>query len=363
MHSDTNVRPGATVFATDAATASNVSSELEALLSQRRTAAAEHGDHFAELWDAIAAACHGGKRMRPTLVFAAYSGFGGHDPTHVTPVAVAFELLHTAFLVHDDLIDGDEIRRGLPTVTARFATRARSRGLTADRSRSSATAAAVLAGDLLLNEAHLAMTALPVDAVLRHRLSSILGRAIFLSTAGELSDALGEGPETQPTLAKVLRTMELKTAVYSFEAPLQSGALLAGAGDEAVERLGEFGRRIGIAFQLTDDLLGMFGDPAVTGKSATADLREGKQTALIAAARCTPGWSRLANIVGKSDLTTADTDSVREHLRSSGALESTVELRRAHHAGAIEALDSPSIPQALTERLTAIASAVVTREH
>jgi geranylgeranyl diphosphate synthase type II len=334
-------RSGATFFATTAAASSRVTLDLEALLNQRSAAAAGHGDHFAELWAATATASRGGKRMRPTLVFAAYSGFGGRNPLHVTPVAVAFELLHTAFLIHHDLIDGDDIRRGLPTASARFAERARSRGHSAERSRSSATAAAILAGDLLLNEAHLAIAALVVDAGLRRRLSGILGRAIILSTAAELSDALGDEPP-----------MQLPVAV-----------VLAGAGEEAVERLGEFGRQIGIAFQLTDDLLGMFGDPAVTGKSATDDLREGKQTVLIAAARCTPGWHRFADIVGKADLTPADTESVREHLRSSGVLESRIELQLTHHARAVAALDSPSIPRALKERLTSIASAVVTREH
>jgi geranylgeranyl diphosphate synthase type II len=139
--------------------------------------------------------------------------------------------------------------------------------------------------------------------------------------------------------------------------------VLAGASAAALGSLGRFGRLIGIAFQVTDDLLGVFGDPGKTGKSVTADLREGKQTALIAHAGTTPTWSLLAPYLGKSDLSEEEAGRAREYLRACGAKAATEALAMDHAQRAVQALDPRTIPAELRASLTELAGAAVNRSR
>nr|WP_246318645.1 polyprenyl synthetase family protein [Leifsonia psychrotolerans] len=310
----------------------------------------------------MAQASSGGKRVRPALVLAAYAGFGGQDLALAMPVAVSFELLHTAFTIHDDVIDRDLTRRGLPNIAGTFQRRARELGASEDQSSVWATTAAILAGDLALSEAHRAIATLPVDVGARTQLLDLIDRSVFVSAAGELADVTNTVGQAA-TIEQVLSTLELKTAVYSFEAPLQAGAIVAGASPEALDALGQFGRLIGIAFQLTDDLLGVFGDAAVTGKSTASDLREGKQTTLIAFARTTAAWPEIDPLLGSPALTDAQADLVREHLRDCGALHATEDLIRDHVSRAVGALDTPALPEAVRTILTDLVALATERRR
>ncbi|MFC5930120.1 polyprenyl synthetase family protein [Cryobacterium melibiosiphilum] len=338
-----------------------VETALQRFFTGARLRAAAYGDHYVALWDALEVASQGGKRVRPALVLAAYDGFGGRDQSLATPVAVSFELLHTAFLIHDDVIDRDLARRGVANIAGRFNDRAVAHGAAADQAGIWAAAAAILAGDLALSEAHRALALLPVDAAMRARLLDLLDRAVFVSAAGELADVTNTAAREPLSVAEVIATLEHKTAVYSFEGPLQAGAVLAGATDAAIDALGEFGRLVGVAFQLTDDILGVYGDPAKTGKSVVADLREGKQTALIAHAGTTPAWSIIAPLMGKPDLSEAEADLARSHLTACGARNAAENLAQDHVDRAIAALDPEHIPAALRARLIDLADAAVNR--
>ncbi|TFC28458.1 polyprenyl synthetase family protein [Cryobacterium sp. TMT1-3] len=338
-----------------------VETELTRFFAAARLRASDYGEHYVALWDSLEQASSGGKRVRPALVLAAYSGFGGRDQSLVAPVAVSFELLHTAFVIHDDVIDRDLARRGVANIAGRFNDRALAHGAAADQAGVWAAAAAILAGDLALSEAHRALAKLPVDVRTRLRLLDLLDRAVFVSAAGELADVTNSSARHPLTVAEVITTLENKTAVYSFEAPLQAGAVLAGASAEAIRLLGRFGRLVGVAFQLTDDLLGVFGDPVKTGKSVKADLREGKQTAMIAHAGGTETWSLIAPYLGKIDLSDEEAERAREHLRACGAKAAAEGLAYDHSRLAIEALDSAVIPAELRARLTELADAAVNR--
>ena len=338
-----------------------VETELHRFFAAARLRASDYGDHYVALWDALDQASRGGKRVRPALVLAAYDGFGGTDHTLSTPVAVSFELLHTAFLIHDDVIDRDLSRRGMANIAGRFTERAIAHGAGTGQAEAWAATAAILAGDLALSEAHRALALLPVDTALRARLLDLLDRAVFVSAAGELADVTNTVSSEPLTIDQVVTTLEHKTAIYSFEAPLQAGAVLAGAPEDAIDALGRFGRLIGVAFQLTDDLLGVFGDPAATGKSVLADLREGKQTALIAHAGSTDRWPMIAPFLGKDDLTEAEAEVVRSHLRDCGALGTADDLAREYARRAVEAIQIPAVPVGLRVTLTQLASSAVTR--
>jgi geranylgeranyl diphosphate synthase type II len=338
-----------------------VETELQRFFAAARLRASDYGAHYVALWDCLEQACRGGKRVRPTLVLAAYAGFGGRDPALATPVAVSFELLHTAFLIHDDVIDRDLARRGAPNIAGRFGERAIAHGAAAEQAGTWAATAAILAGDLALSEAQRALALLPVNGNTRARLLDLLDRAVFVSAAGELADVTNTVASPPLTVDQVIATLEHKTAIYSFEAPLQAGAVLAGAPAEAVDVLGRFGRLVGVAFQLTDDILGVFGDPVSTGKSVMADLREGKQTALVAHAGTTTAWPAIASFIGKADLSEDEAELVRAHLRACGSMQVTDDLARDHARQAVEALDTPVIPNDLRQTLAELADIAVNR--
>jgi geranylgeranyl diphosphate synthase type II len=271
------------------------------------------------LWSDLAAATKGGKRFRPTLLLGTYRAYGGTDDRLAATVAGAVELLHTAFVVHDDVIDGDQTRRGRPNVSGAAAGRARAAGAGEAGARAYADTSGILAGDLALVGALRAVSLCGAPPGTVRRLHDLVDRAVHASAAGELADvglSVGIG---DATVDDVLRMAELKTAAYSFTLPLQAGAVLAGADDPVVRRLGEIGRLVGGAFQLQDDVIGMFGDEARSGKSCLTDLREGRQTALIAHARTTTAWPSIAPFHGRADLTREQADGVCDLLETCGS--------------------------------------------
>lgn len=334
---------------------------LRAVFAEARMRADEFGPHYAALWDSLEQQSAGGKRIRPQLVNAAYFGLGGTDRESATRVAVSFELLHTAFLIHDDVIDRDTMRRGEPNVAARFAGRARAHGAGDRVSATWGQTAAVLAGDLALSRAHRELATLAIDADRRAVLLDILDRAVFVSAAGELADVVHAGAAEPPRVDRVLATLEQKTAVYSFECPLAAGAVLAGADAAAVGALGRFGRLVGVAFQIADDILGVFGDPAVTGKSAASDLREGKQTALTAHAATTDAWPAISARLGDPDLEDGAAHLMRVALRECGALDAARRLADEHVTLARLELDTADLPGALKAELGELAERAAER--
>ena len=330
---------------------SAIDDELRVVFADARARAAEYGTHYTALWESLEQQGAGGKRIRPQLVYTAYSGLGGTDHSLATRVAIAFELLHTAFLIHDDVIDRDTVRRGAPNIAARFADRARDHGADDRASEVWGETAAVLAGDLALSRAHREIAMLPVSADRRGALLDILDRAVFVSAAGELADVVHAGAAEPATLDRVVATLEQKTAVYSFESPLTAGAVLAGADAAAVDALARFGRLVGVAFQITDDILGVYGDPAVTGKSAASDLREGKHTALIAHAATTGAWPAISARLGDPQLDDAGADELRLALRECGALDAARRLADEHVTLARFELDTAELPASLRLQL------------
>ncbi|MFC9945719.1 polyprenyl synthetase family protein [Streptomyces pratensis] len=226
---------------------------------------------------------HGGKRLRTSFVWCGWLAAGGTgDPAAPLRVGAALELLQACALVHDDVMDESPVRRGAPSVHADFA-RAHRAGRMRGSAASYSATAAVLAGDLALAWADdlLAETALasPYGERLHEEWKAMRGEMV----AGQYLDMRAQATgSSDPAQAWNIAT--LKSALYTVERPLALGASLAGADARAVDGLRSAGRCAGLAFQLRDDLLGAFGDPAVTGKSADEDLRGRKLTYLLAVA-------------------------------------------------------------------------------
>jgi len=279
-----------------------------------------------DLRAALRDASHGGKRFRPALVGAAHSWLSGRRPEAVPAVGAAVELLHTAFVVHDDVIDGDRTRRGRPSMPERFRIQASEGGATDDAAHTYGLAGAVLTGDLALAAAVRGVATAPAPPEVVHRMLDLVDHALAVTASGELADVRYATHGPWPSLAEVLSTEERKTAVYSFALPLQLGAVLADADDARVAALADVGRHLGLAFQLQDDLLGVFGDERVTGKSTISDLREGKCTALVVHARGTAQWSAIEQHWGEPGLTAAGAAAVRSALEEAGSRAFVEEL-------------------------------------
>ena len=347
--------------ATAAERQSQVDAVLARLFSLARKRAAPLGAAYLSLWDSIEAATTGGKRFRPRMVFAAYESLGGTDREAAAYVGAAFELLHTSLCVHDDVIDRDFVRRGLPNVSGAFKNRAVAAGVENAAAEHHGISAAVIAGDLALFNAYRLIDKSGVGDAVRGRLLEVMDEALFASAAGELIDIDFALRSEDPHVDDILAMERLKTAVYSFEGPLQAGAILAGAGEETVATLGDFGREIGIAYQLVDDVLGVFGTAEETGKSTIGDLREGKRTVLIAYAASAPGWDQLSTLFGDPALDEDGAARLRAHLVQSGARGFAEGLARYYANRALARLVEPHIPASLRAELHPVADAILGR--
>ncbi len=239
-------------------------------------------EELAPLTDALTDLVGGGKRLRPAFCWWGYRGAGGADTDEVVAAAASLELFQACALIHDDVMDGSDTRRGAPAVHRRFAGTHRAQGWHGDP-EAFGCGAAILLGDLALSWSdEMLMTSGVPSGVLRG------AKAVFDEMRSELMGGqyldLLEQAKGGGTVESALRVARYKSAKYTIEKPLHLGAALAGAGPEVVAAYSGYGLPLGEAFQLRDDVLGVFGDPAETGKPAGDDLREGKRTALVAMA-------------------------------------------------------------------------------
>lgn len=314
-----------------------------------------------QLWTALGDAVEGGKRLRPALLLSAHAALGGTRHEAAVQVGAALELLHTAFVVQDDVIDGDEVRRGVPSVPGGAAAQAARHGATPAGARRLGQAAGILAGDLGLITAMRTISRCEAPAPVVEGLLDLFETTLHATAAGELADVrLQLAPAADPApLREVLAVAELKTALYSFQLPLRAGALLAEAPSAVHSALDEIGSLLGIGFQLVDDLLGTFGDAQRTGKSALGDLREGKRTALIAHASTTETWPALQSLLGRADLDDHDASRARDLLTACGSRAWVEDLAHWHLTSASEAALRHDLPAALRDALEATTAQIL----
>jgi geranylgeranyl diphosphate synthase type I len=273
MSGDVSDRPDVVVKRVDA--------ELATFLDECAATLAALGDDLVPVSDAARRlVLDGGKRLRPTFAYWGWRAVRdeGEDDSALVTAAASLELLHACALVHDDVMDASATRRGRPAAHAAFAELHRSAGWAGDP-EVFGTSAAILLGDLLLSWA---------DAMFAGAVPGGPGRRVFdqmrqLVMAGQYLDVLVQA-RAGFSVGEALKVIEFKTSKYTVEGPLHLGAAIAGARPEVFAALSGYGLPLGEAFQLRDDVLGVFGDPSVTGKPTGDDLREGKHTLLTALA-------------------------------------------------------------------------------
>ncbi|MDG4755255.1 polyprenyl synthetase family protein [Micromonospora sp. WMMD718] len=307
----------------------------------------------------------GGKRVRPTFAYWGWRGVvGGEEPLcSVLPALSALELLHTFALVHDDVMDASDTRRGLPTAHRAAAARHRAAGHTGDPDRYG-EAVAVLIGDLCMVWADrlMAHAAVPAERLLDVR--RCYDQMRVETVAGQFLDVLGENDSASWTVDRALRVARYKTASYTVQRPLLFGACLAGADadDPLIAAYTRYGLAVGEAFQLRDDLLGVYGDPETTGKPAGDDLRTGKPTALLMLARqlADPAQRRVLERAG-SVTSATEVDRLADVVRDTGATARVERMISDRVTEALAALGTAPIDETARTALTGLATAATAR--
>ena len=330
---------------------------------------ADHSGHLADISPDTRAAVTAlsdflasGKRFRPACCYWGHIGAGGAAGPAIVIASAALELLQAAALIHDDVMDRSDTRRGQPAVHRRFESLHRAEHMHGDPEQFG-LAGAILAGDLALVWTDVMLYTAEFDAASLARGKRVLDDMRTELMAGQYLDVL-EQARGGGSVDRALRVMRYKTTAYTIERPLHLGAALAGADAATFAAYTSFGVPLGEAFQLRDDLLGVFGDSDETGKPAGDDLREGKRTVLIAIAqeRATDTErARLAALIGNPLLDADGVAEVRDVLERTGA-RAEVESRIADQRDrALSALDTAAITVDGAAMLRALAAAATDR--
>jgi geranylgeranyl diphosphate synthase, type I len=304
----------------------------------------------------------GGKRLRPSFCAWAFVGAGGRDVEAALRAATSLELLQASALIHDDVMDGSDLRRGIPAAHRRFAALHQESGWLGDPDRFGA-GAAVLLGDLCLGWADELLFRCGLDDAALMGAKPVYDRMRSEVMAGQYLD-LVEQAQAEVSAQRVLRVVRYKSAKYTIERPLHLGALLAGAGADRPPALSAYGLPLGEAFQLRDDVLGVFGDPAVTGKPAGDDLREGKHTLLVAVAMRRAGPTqadRMRAGLGDPQLGASEIDDLRGIIEATGALAEVEDVITQRTDQSVAALADAGLTPEATQALAELAVAATTR--
>ncbi|MCC3283691.1 polyprenyl synthetase family protein [Arthrobacter caoxuetaonis] len=345
-----------------------LSSDLEDFLGRQREVLLEVSEESVPLLSAVHALAQGGKRLRALLNYWGWRGAGG-EAHGLAPVraGVALELFQSAALIHDDIIDRSDTRRGAPSVHRHFSNRHAEAAWFLDGTHFGSSAA-ILAGDLCLSLSEEAFTSVGARAGYDTRARAVFNRMRTEVMAGQyldiLEEVVGPGHEPERAVVRARNILRYKSAKYSIEHPLAIGGALAGASEELLASYTEFSLPLGEAFQLRDDVLGVFGDPALTGKPAGDDLREGKRTVLIAYALSSGSAAARQEItaaLGRPDLDDDAVASLRGVIADSGALATTEALIAEHTEQAFNTLAKLAVDETTRSALGSLAHAAVTR--
>ena len=356
---------------------------IDEFLAEKRAGLSSIAPELTALTDVGSSLLSGGKRFRALFCYWGWKSVAG-IPSDGNPLdddavsqelpgvlmsATALELFHAAALVHDDIMDRSDTRRGAPAAHRRFEQMHSDGGWTGS-AQAYGQSSALLLGDLLLGWSD---ELLGRGLALLPRPSAIAARKEFMTMrtevmAGQFLDIHDESawasyPESE-ALERAQRVLIYKSAKYSVEAPLAVGASLGAGSGEQIASLRAFGLPLGVAFQLRDDVLGVFGDPEVTGKPAGDDLKEGKRTAIIAIARqklSTSANAILDELLGDPDLTTEQVNMIRSTLHDSGAVDQIEKAIERNLDRACEAIEHANLAPTARAQLLALATAATTR--
>ena len=348
----------------------DIDRSIKATLASVAAATLPAGAAGHDLTQAILRASEGGKRVRSVLLLASHHAHGGSAPRAAVALGAALELFHTAALLHDDVLDDADTRRGQPATHRHFADHHREKGWEGDAG-AFGTAGAILAGDIALLASARALHAATAQlgAPTADLVATLFHDTADLVTAGQFLDMrLAAQPLDQlPGQEGDIRaTMRAKTASYTAEAPLALGAASAGANEARVAALRSIGVILGLAFQMRDDILGVTGTPDVTGKPVGDDIREGKRTLLLwhGWTGATPAQRRvIRKALGVHDADDADVAAAIDAIRAVGAFDAVEAEIAAASAAASDRLAALDLEKPYGEMLRTIAANATHRSN
>lgn len=341
-----------------------VTEQLRSYLRTRRTDTAYMGDDYQGLITGLEEfVLSGGKRLRPAFAYWGWRAITGRDATDDELLLFsALELLHACALVHDDVIDASATRRGSPTTHYKFAELHRSRGWRGAPEQFGISAA-ILLGDLALVWADDIVAGADLPAEAQRRVRRIWSDIRTEVLGGQYLDIVAEASGVE-SIASAMAVNTYKTASYTVVRPLQLGVAAAADRPDIQALFHELGTDLGVAFQLRDDVLGVFGDASVTGKPAGDDLREGKRTVLIALAReRLPAGGRhvVDELLGDPGLDQAQIATLQRTVIDSGALDRVEDLITRYVREADRALSGAQLGNAAVGELRDLARAATAR--
>jgi geranylgeranyl diphosphate synthase type I len=305
----------------------------------------------------------GGKRARAAFMYFGYVAAGGSDLSEMLKTSISIELIHSFLLIHDDIIDQDELRHGVKTIHTVYEEFAKQHFKNKDAAHFG-NSMAIIIGDMInsfggqvLFESKFS-PALVIKAL--HEMQKIISSTIIGQAEDIYIENRGYASEKE-----ILQMYENKTAKYTLEGPLHLGAILAGADESILKALSAYSIPAGIAFQIQDDILGVFGQVKKTGKPVGSDVRQGKQTLLVAKALEKAGAKdklTLQKCLGKMDLTEAELDEFRAIIKSTGSLAYAENLATELIAAAKHEITGANIDNVAKEFLFGIADYMLNRE-
>ena len=305
-----------------------------------------------------------GKRIRPILFYFGYVIGGGKDRSEALKISIAVELIHSYLLIHDDIIDQDDFRHGNFSMHYSYAKKAKNDFKNID-SEHFGTSMAIVAGDLASTLGYKILANSNFSFDLKIRAVEKLNQIISNTIVGEALDVmLAEYSDVD--VDRIFEMQKYKTAKYTIEGPLQLGAILAGANKDFLDSLSKYAIPVGIAFQIQDDIIGVFGDEKKIGKPVGADIREGKKTLLFAKALEEANdvqKQTLNDALGNEDINIDDIDRVRGIIIKTRSLEFSKNKAKELIEDAKKSLNDLEISTENKKFLNDLADFVVRRKH
>jgi len=305
----------------------------------------------------------GGKRLRPALMYYGYLGAGGRQKNEIIKTAISVELIHTFLLIHDDIIDRDAKRHGVMTTHLKYK-KIHEKFFWLDNSTHFGNSMAIIIGDMImaLGNKALFISNFKPEIIIKalYKLQKVVANTVIGQAKDVLISFKGKATEQE-----ILNMCRLKTAKYTIESPLHLGAILSEADENILKSFSKLSIPIGIAFQIQDDILGIFGSEKKIGKPVGSDIAEGKQTILISQAKKKADIKQkmtLRNTLGKENLTQKDIKNFRKVIIETGALDYAKKLAQGYIIKAKKEIIKTPVKKETKDFLMGVADYMIERK-
>jgi geranylgeranyl diphosphate synthase type I len=344
-----------------------VNERLEAFFDKKIKEAAEISAYTREVVvNAREYTLRGGKRLRPIFCIYGYKCLSDSNIEAIIAASISLELMQSYLLIHDDIMDEDELRRGKPTFHIICKALGERLFGTADaKPEKFGENIAIVAGDLVEAYGEEVLATSPFASECVNKALVKYAEIVKKVGYGQILD-IAAGLDERITEDEILMIHQLKTASYTIEGPLHIGALLAGASEADLQILSSYGVPLGLAFQIQDDILGLFGSEEKTGKPVGSDIREGKRTLLIfhALQRCTEEEKKdLQKALGNPHVTLEEIERIRDIVRGTGSFECSTSLVEEMTDKAVRAIKDAPFRSEARDFLITVADFIGTREY